>query len=135
MTFFGNIKVFEHDVLFHRLPYLRAERNPLEIYSGRRLSLVRSCRHYFQIAALPDLRRTGRGRRRRISEKGQKRQGNCDRTPVYVRNASKRGQNLLSSAIGGSIRARKAAVWSAETVRAPSSRRLDAERLGNGGDL
>src|SRR5262249_21497600 len=61
MTFFGNIKVFEHDVLFHRLPYLRAETNPLEIYSGRRRPFVRSCRHYFQIAALPDLRSSGRG--------------------------------------------------------------------------
>ena len=31
------------------------------LYSGRRLPLIRSCRHYFQIAALPDLRSTGRG--------------------------------------------------------------------------
>jgi hypothetical protein len=27
-----------------------------------------------------------------ISEEGQKRQGNCDRTPIYVRNTCKSGQ-------------------------------------------
>src|SRR5436190_19422043 len=58
MTFFGNIKVFNHDVLFHRLTYLRAERNPLEVYGGRRRPFIRSCRHYFQIAAVSDPIRT-----------------------------------------------------------------------------
>src|SRR5262249_47105170 len=48
--------------------------------------------------------------------------------------ASKSGQNLLISAIGGSIRA-QAAAWGVEIVRVRLSRRLDAERLGDGGDL
>src|SRR5258705_1871973 len=40
-------------------PRRRAERNPLGyiwIYSGRRRPFARSCRHYFRIASLPDLR-------------------------------------------------------------------------------
>jgi hypothetical protein len=41
-----------------------ALRNPVEVYSGRRRPFDRSCRHYFRIAALPDLRSAGRGPRK-----------------------------------------------------------------------
>jgi hypothetical protein len=34
MTFFGNIKVFDHDVFFHRLPYQRAEGTLLKYIAG-----------------------------------------------------------------------------------------------------